>query len=248
VGEIYDRIGRSYISGRRTDPKIAAQLHSFLEGAESILNIGAGTGSYEPQHSKLIAVEPSATMIQQRPQSSAPVIQASAESLPFDYNQFTHCMTVLSMHHWSDRAKAFSEIKRVTQKRFVALSWYSPGLENKYWLYRDYLTQIPELNSSIFPTVYELKVHFPNLQEHIVPIPYDCLDGFDGAYWKRPEAFLDPDVRKNMSVFSKIKNIEPILDKLKYDIESGNWIKRNQKLLQLSEYDCGYRIFVADLD
>ncbi len=246
MNTIYDSIGQTYAVGRRTDPKIANTLHEFLKGADSVLNIGAGTGSYEPEGVELVAVEPSLTMIEQRSDKAAPVIKATAESLPFENNTFSHSMTVLSMHHWTDRASAFAEIKRVTRDRFVALSWYSPALEETYWLYRDYLTEVPELNRSIFPTVSELREHFVEVQEHVLPIPHDCKDGFDGAYWRRPEAFLDPAVRANMSVFSKIKNIEPILKRLEDDLKSGKWHQDNADILDLKVLDVGYRVFVAD--
>jgi len=247
MNAIYDKIGQSYTLGRQTDPKLAKVLHSHLAGAKNILNIGAGTGSYEPSDMDVIAVEPSLTMIQQRLEGSAPVIQSSAESLPFEDKHFSHTMTVLSMHHWSDRSKAFAEIYRVTREKFVALTWCPPISQEPYWLYRDYLIAIPELNRSIFPALQELKQHFGKVEEYVSPIPHDCIDGFDGAYWKRPQAFLDPHVRKNMSVFSKIENIEPILQQLADDLESGKWHEDNAEILDLDELDVGYRILVAEI-
>ena len=244
---IYDKIGKSYSVGRRTDPKLAKQMHQFLSGSHSILNIGAGTGSYEPANMEVIALEPSEVMISQRPKGSAPVVQGVAENLPFEDKQFSHCMTVLSMHHWTDRDKAFSEIKRVTREKFVALTWSPLGKEEPYWLYRDYLKAIPELNRSIFPNVNELRQYFAHVEEYVLPIPHDCQDGFDGAYWKRPQAFLDPEVRANMSVFSKIKNVDAILERLQQDVESGAWHKKNAGILALDELDIGYRIFVAEI-
>ena len=133
---IYDEIGVNYSVTRGTDPRIAEQLYAELEGATRIVNIGAGTGSYEPEDVPLVAVEPSAEMISQRKAGSHPVEQASAEKLPFDDNSFSHAMTVLSMHHWVDKPLAFSEINRVAMEKFVAITW-DPASE-PFWLTRDY--------------------------------------------------------------------------------------------------------------
>src|SRR6185436_6262005 len=155
---IYDNIGHNYSVTRCTDPKIAKQLYDELHGATRIVNIGAGTGSYEPENIELVAVEPSSVMISQRKVGSHRVEQAFAENLPFENSSFSHAMTVLSMHHWQDRARAFREINRVTTQKFVAITW-DPKSE-PFWLTRDYFPEIYEMDKRIFPDFEELNEYF----------------------------------------------------------------------------------------
>jgi SAM-dependent methyltransferase len=159
--EIYDIIGKNYAAGRRADPHIAAQIHAHLQNATSVVNIGAGTGSYEPKGVQGMAVEPSVEMISQRPADAFPVLRARAESLPFADKSFSHAMTVLSMHHWADRESAFREIRRVTRERFVAVSW-NPQAE-PFWLTRDYFPEISQADRMIFPGLRELNAAFPRM-------------------------------------------------------------------------------------
>ncbi|MEM7707823.1 MAG: class I SAM-dependent methyltransferase [Pseudomonadota bacterium] len=242
---LYDTIGKDYVLGRRTDPRIAAEIHRWLQGAESVLNLGAGSGSYEPPDCRVAAVEPSETMIRQRPATSAPAIRAQAENLPFPGAAFSHCMTVLSMHHWQDREKAFAEIRRVTRKRFVAVTW-DPEAE-PFWLTRDYFPELVSLDRTNFPTIDELSRAFAKISVNTLPIPADCIDGFLAAYWRRPEAYLDERVRNNISTFSKISDVESGLAQLAADLKSGAWESRNQADLKLDAIDVGYRVICADL-
>ncbi|MEJ2743690.1 MAG: class I SAM-dependent methyltransferase [Gammaproteobacteria bacterium] len=241
---IYDGIGEEYSIGRRTDPTIALFLDRFLSDSNSILNVGAGTGSYEPSNKNLVAVEPSTKMISQRADQAYPVKQAFAENLPFDDASFTHSMTILSMHHWLDRAAAFREIKRVTAKRFVALTWNPDS--KPYWLTRDYFPEIYEIDRSIFPSTSELSDTFPGMKYYPLEIPADCIDGFTAAYWARPVAYLDSVVRSGMSTFFKINNLEQGLTALRNDLKSGAWHSRNGYLLELKRLDVGYVVAVWD--
>ncbi len=242
---IYDKIGAGYSIGRKTDPNISSCIDQFLSDSNSIVNIGAGTGSYEPEGKNLVAVEPSIKMINQRPSHAYPVKQAFAENLPFEDASFTHSMTVLSMHHWSDRKAAFDEIKRVTSKRFVAVTWNPDSAP--YWLTEDYFPQIHEIDQSIFPSFAELTNSFPGIKFHPLLIPANCADGFTAAFWARPHAYLDDNVRAGMSTFSKIDNLEKGLDKLRADLESGHWRKTNQQIQSLKQLDVGYTIAVWDV-
>ena len=156
-------------------------------------------------------------------------------------------MTVLSMHHWQNKAQALNEIARVTRESFVALTWCPKQETESFWLYRDYLTNVTGLNRAIFPKAADLRHHFRKVEEVVLPIPYDCADGFDGAYWQRPEAFLDPKVRANMSVFSKIDNASEALLQLKNDLDSGRWHEKNAEILELVELDVGYRLFIVTI-
>lgn len=243
MSAIYDKIGTTYSVMRRTDPKIAEQLYAELQGASRIINIGAGTGSYEPDNVELIAVEPSAKMIAQRPIGSYPVEQASAEKLPFADGSFSHAMTVLSMHHWEHKDLAFREINRVATEKFVAITW-DPNTE-PFWLTRDYFPEIYAMDKQIFPDLAELEAHFDDVTIRPLPIPSDCQDGLLAAFWQRPEAYLRCEVQQSTSAFAKIKNLDVGLQKLEDDLASGVWAQKNYTILGLSSLDVGYRLITA---
>lgn len=241
----YDEIGINYAQKRKSDPRIALQIFKKLKTAKKIVNIGAGSGSYEPFNMDLIAVEPSIEMINQRSSNAHPVVQGTAESLPFPDNSFTHALTILSMHHWADRELAFNEINRVTTERFVAVSW-NPDCE-PFWLTRDYFPEIFELDRKIFPNIEEIKNHFDNVQVEPLLIPEDCTDGFLAAYWKRPSAYLDINARNSISSFSKLRNISNGLSKLESDIESNNWSDINKSILTETTLDAGYILISGNI-
>ena len=240
---IYDDIGVNYSVTRCTDPIIAKQLYSELQGAARIVNIGAVTGSYEPENVELVAVEPSLKMISQRKTGSHRVEQAYAEKLPFEDSSFSHALTVLSMHHWENRDLAFSEINRVATEKFVAITWDPKS--DPFWLTRDYFAEIYEMDKRIFPGLEELNDHFDEVKVSPLQIPSDCQDGFLAAFWKRPEAYLSRQVRQAMSPFSKIKKLSEGLQKLEDNLASGVWAKNNHTILGSSTLDVGYRVISA---
>ena len=243
MNALYDDIGNNYSVTRCTDPKIAKQLYDELLGATRIVNIGAGTGSYEPENIELVAVEPSSVMISQRKAGSHKVEQAFAEKLPFEDRSFSHAMTVLSMHHWQNRAAAFSEINRVATEKFIAITW-DPGSE-PFWLTRDYFPEIYEMDKRIFPDLEELNEYFDEVTIRPLQVPSDCQDGFLAAFWKKPEAYLSREVRQAMSPFSKIRNLSEGLQKLEDDLARGVWARKNHTILAASSLDVGYRIISA---
>ena len=245
MSPLYDDIGIEYSVRRRTDPRIAQQIYAELVGASRIVNIGAGTGSYEPQTTDLVAVEPSSEMISQRKSGSHPVEQAYAHDLPFADDSFSHAMTVLSMHHWEDRVRAFSEINRVATDRFVAVTW-DPQAE-PFWLTRDYFPKIHEIDLEIFPSLAEIEQHFDDVKMSTLEIPDDCQDGFLAAYWKRPRAYLSSEVRQSISGFAKIGDLTSGLEKLEQDLESGAWTERNKDILGSTSLDAGYRLVTASI-
>lgn len=242
---IYDHIGVNYSSNRRTDIRIERQIHDRLRGAERIINIGAGTGSYEPKNIDLVAVEPSSKMITQRKQDSHPSIKAFAEKLPFEDNSFTHGMAILTIHHWKDKELAFKEINRVVTDRFVVLTW-SPDAE-PFWLTRDYFPELYLTDKSIFPSIKELKKYFATVEVSPLLIPDDCKDGFMAAYWKRPKAYLSSEVRQSISAFSKIADPTSGLEKLENDLASGEWEEKNRSILNQKSFDAGYVIITAEI-
>jgi SAM-dependent methyltransferase len=240
----YDTIGRQYRARRAPDKRIGAQIERALSGASSVLNVGAGTGSYEPAQLAVTALEPSAVMIAQREGSAAPVIQGVVEQLPFTDASFDAVMGVLTMHHWSDWRAGLREAARVARKRLVFFTW--TGHDQRYWL-EDYLPSLNGLHDHMFPTQADLSAALPECEIRTVPIPGDCSDGFLCAYWRRPEAYLDAAVRNSISTFSLLppEEISAGLQRLQADLDSGEWQRRYSELQKLSALDCGYVLVAA---
>ncbi|MDQ3673692.1 MAG: class I SAM-dependent methyltransferase [Gemmatimonadota bacterium] len=239
----YDAIGRSYSTRRQPDPRLAARLDALI-GNGSVLNVGAGTGSYEPVRSGVVAVEPSAVMLGQRPHSAAPAVRAVAEALPFKDRAFDVVLAILTVHHWNYQRRGLEECARVARDRVVILTW-DPDAEG-FWLVRDYFPEILVIDRLIFPPMELLTAVLGPIDVQPFPIPGDCVDGFLGAYWQRPEAYLNEEVRAGISTFSRLKSIEPQLERLERDLTSGNWERRNAELRHHADLDVGYRLVVAD--
>jgi SAM-dependent methyltransferase len=243
VSALYDRIGRSYPTTRCEDPRIAAAIHAALGDARTVLNVGAGTGSYEPRDRAVTAVEPSAVMRAQRPAGAAPCIDARAEQLPFADGAFEATLAVLSDHHWDDRIAGLRELRRVG-RRTVVFQW-DPAYCEHFWLARDHL---PSFARGLEDWFEAAKAALGATRELPVPIPHDCRDGFLMAYWRRPEAYLDPAVRANISVFALLPpaEVDAMVVALGADLESGAWAERNAGILERDELDLGYRVLVAE--
>jgi SAM-dependent methyltransferase len=207
------------------------------------VDIGAGTGSYEPNDRFLVAVEPSIEMIKQR-SSDAPVVQADAIALPFRDAAFDAAMAVLTIHHWPDPERGLDEMQRVSSRQ-VILTHTIEDL-NDFWLTRDYFPEIVESDLLRFPP-YKHVADKLGARIEVVPVPWDCVDGHLGAFWRRPEAYLDPDVRAGMSVFPRLSDetVERGVSQLADDLRSGEWKRRNAVLLDLDEIDLGYRLVVS---
>jgi SAM-dependent methyltransferase len=241
----YDTIGRTYTATRGEDPRIAARIHAALGDARTVVNVGAGTGAYEPRDREVVAVEPSAVMRAQRPAGAAPCIDAGAERLPFADGAFDAAMAVLTLHHWSDWRAGCRELRRVA-RRAVVLTW-DPALAGRMWLGPEYF---PELWADDAARFASIDAQAKALGAHtidVVPISHDCADGFMAAHWRRPEAYLDPLVRAGISTFSlhTPAQLAPGLKRLEEDVRSGAWHERHADLLALSELDLGYRLVVA---
>jgi SAM-dependent methyltransferase len=242
-GEIYDRIGRGYGLHRRPDPRIGAFVSRALGDSASIVNVGAGAGSYEPADRYVVAVEPSITMIRQRPAQAAPVVQAGAGALPFRDRSFDAGLAVLTLHHWPDWRGGLAEMARVARRRVVLLTWDPSACA--FWLVDDYFPEIMQIDRAIFPTMEELRQALGHIAVSTVPIPHDCADGFLGAYWRRPRAYLDHQVRAAISAFAKLADVEPRLQQLAADLASGAWDRRHGALLGQQSIDLGYRLVVT---
>jgi SAM-dependent methyltransferase len=241
----YDAIGRTYTATRGTDPRIAARIWDALADARTVVNVGAGTGSYEPLDRDVTAVEPSAVMIAQRPPGAAPAVQASAEALPFEDASFDAAMAVLTLHHWSDLRAGSAELRRVARDRVVVFSW-DPTYVGRMWLGPEYFPQYSREDAEGFPSLAEQAAAL-GAEAEVVPIPWDCRDGFFSAFWRRPEAYLDPAVRAGISTLAKRGEDELAegLARLRADLESGAWARRHADLLERDELDLGYRLLVG---
>lgn len=239
--QLYDAIGRGYRTHRRPDPRLAAAVTRALGDAQTVVNVGAGAGSYEPADRAVLAVEPSAAMIAQRPAGSAPVVQASAMDLPLRDDTCDAAMAVLTIHHWPDRARGLAELTRIARRRVVLLTWDPASAP--FWL-ADYVPQVWALDRPIFPAMDELRRELGAIEVQPLPVPHDCVDGFLGAYWRRPTSYLDPDVRAAMSTFGKIADAGPGLARLRRDLDDGSWYRRHHALLELTELDLGYRLVI----
>lgn len=235
---IYDIIGINYADLRRPDPCIALAIAGALGPAETVLNVGAGTGSYEPVGRRVTAVEPSREMIRQRAADAAPAIQASAEELPFDDNSFDAAMAVLTVHHWTDKGRGLREMRRVTRGPVVLLT-FDPAFRSA-WL-ADYLPDLVALDATQMPAMADYEKALGPVRVVPVPVPFDCTDGFLYAYWRRPAAYLDPRIRAGISSFWTIR-AEEGLRRLEEDLASGAWEERHAELLGLEELDLGYRM------
>lgn len=244
MSHLYDRIGQGYAAVRREDPSIAAAIHAALGDASTVVNVGAGTGNYEPRDRAVIAVEPSPTMLAQRPIGAAPVVQATADALPFGDGAFDAAMAILSDHHWPDRAAGLREMRRVAARRALILQCDLQAQLESFWLVRDYLTtfRVESL------TIEELAGHLGAQRIEPVLIPHDCRDGFFSAYWRRPYAYLDQRVRDGISVFRLMpsEDVDRAIEQLRADLESGEWARRNADILEREAMDYGYRLVIAE--
>jgi SAM-dependent methyltransferase len=234
----------TYSASRRADPRLAAQIRSALGDARSVVNVGAGAGSYEPQDLEVVAVEPSAGMIAQR---TTPAIRGVAESLPLPDDRADAAMAILTIHHWGDLAAGLRELRRVARSRVVVLHW-EPAVVRRFWLVDEYLPAIGE-NEAHLPTPEQVGAALSDdFEVRDLPVPWDCTDGFLGAWWRRPAAYLDPVVRASISAFTPLGDAAgPGLERLRADLESGAWERRHAGLLARDELDIGYRLVVASV-
>jgi SAM-dependent methyltransferase len=243
---LYDSIGCGYVGVRRADPRIERRLHRPLGDASRVLNVGAGAGSYEPTDRLVVAVEPSHAMIAQRPQGSAGVVRGVADRLPVSDGAFEAAMALLTVHHWPDPIAGLRELRRVTTGPIVVFT-FDKEVHERQWLVTEYL-----------PTMTDLDVHLPSPATiadvlgggviEVLPVPHDCIDGFCHAWWRRPEAYLDPRVRAGISGIARLPSdvVDRAMAQLEDDLASGAWHRAHEDLLGREEIDAGYRIVVSE--
>jgi SAM-dependent methyltransferase len=228
---------------RQADPRLAESIWQALGAARSVVNVGAGAGSYEPRDREVVAVEPSTVMIAQRPPGSAPVIQATAEQLPFEDDSFDAAMAVITLHHWNDVAAGLAEMVRVARDRVVVVT-FDPERKNDQWIVRDYLPEVPSL-----PSIAQVLDALPPAEVLPLPVPRDCTDRMFATLWARPEEHLDPRIRAATSAWQLVPRAaaDRALRRLQDDLETGKWDERYGHLRTMPEYDVGLRLIRAEL-
>jgi SAM-dependent methyltransferase len=243
----YDRIGIGYSAVRQPEPRIAERLEAALGDARTVLNVGAGAGSYEPAGRDVTAVEPSRTMIAQRPPGAAPVVEGFAEDLPFEDDSFDAAMAIVTVHHWSDLQAGLAEMARVARRRVAVLS-FEPSPSEQLWL-REYFPGAMDSHARAMPPIGRLADLLPGASVEAISIPSECADGFFFAIWDRPEMHLDPAVRRASSVWHQMSDdeLERGLERLRDDLESGSWDERHGHLRRAPELDVGLRLVTAEI-
>jgi SAM-dependent methyltransferase len=235
-----------YSQHRRPDPRIAAPIHAALGDARTVLNVGAGAGSYEPSDRWVLAVEPSATMRAQRPAGAAPAIAARAEALPFDDDAVDAAMACVTIHHWEPAAAGLAELRRVARGTVVVFTFELDGLPA--WQH-EYLHEGLVLERPRFPAIDDVAAALGGRTrvEHI-PTPGDCLDGFFEAFWRRPEALLDPAVRGAQSMWALLEpDVEQrIVDRLSDALSSGAWDAEHGHLREQDSFDGALRLVISE--
>jgi SAM-dependent methyltransferase len=243
VNALYDTIGKGYAGYRRPDPRIAAMIETALGDATTVINVGAGTGSYESSGRRVTAIEPSATMIAQRPPTAARAIQGTAEDIPFPGKSFDAATAFLTTHHWADLDKGLREMKRVARGPCVFLDHEMRDL--KFWMLEDYFPDmIPRMKPLL--ALEAARAVFDTVSTVTVPVAHDCSDGFFCAYWRRPEAYLDVNVRAAISFFAIADDVDARIGRLRRDLDDGTWMRRHGDLLGKAEMDYGYRLVIAE--
>lgn len=247
-GVCYDAIGGGYADYRRADPRIAAAVHGGLGDARTVVNVGAGTGSYEPTDRPVIPVEPSTAMALQRPPALPPAVLGVAESLPLADGTVDAAISILTVHHWADRSRGLSELVRVARRRVVLLT-IDPEVEAGMWLFQDYLPDVLAQDRLDFPTLEELTEALGPTRVLDVPVPRDCTDGFLLAFWSRPEAVLDSAARAATSGFARMDKAREAaaVEGLGRDLASGAWDRAHGQLRSLPSLDVGLRLTVTQL-
>jgi SAM-dependent methyltransferase len=244
----YDSLGTTYTATRREDAVVARQIHDALGIGRTLLNVGAGAGAYEPHDRIVLAVEPSRVMIAQRSSESAPAIVGTAEKLPFLDRSFDAAMALHTVHHWSDTAAGLRELRRVA-RRVVILTGDAEVMD-RLWLAGDYFPGFAfGARAEVQPSAIAAQLG-GRTQVRPLRVPARCVDGFTEAFIGRPEAYLDPTVRRNMSPFRLLPEhqVEEGVARLRRDLASGAWDERYGSLRLQTELDIGLRLVISDPD
>ncbi len=247
-GPAYDELGVNYSDFRRADPRIEARVWAALDDARSVVNVGAGTGSYEPRDGEVIAVEPSPLMIAKRPPGAAPALEGVAEALPLADDSVDAAMATLTIHHWSDLGAGLAEMRRVARKRIVLLT-IDAEKNAEIWTLAEYFPEAMALEEEAMPSIASLEALLPGARIETVPVPSRCRDEFTSALWDRPELFLEPATLRASSLWHRLDPavVERGQKRLRADLESGRWDECHGHLRALPELDIGLRLVRAEL-
>jgi SAM-dependent methyltransferase len=244
----YNRMGLNYSDFRQPDPRIEAAIWDALGDARSVVNVGAGAGSYEPRDREVIAVEPSPVMIAQRRPDAPPAREGVAEALPLDDRCVDAAMGVLTIHHWSDLEAGLAEMRRAARRRIVLLT-IDAEKNSDVWTLSEYFPEAMALERELMPSIESLEASLPGATIETVPAPSRCRDEFTSALWDRPERFLDPDLLRGSSLWHRLSpaTIEHGQERLRADLQSGAWDERHGHLRTQPELDIGLRLICEEL-
>jgi SAM-dependent methyltransferase len=241
-------MGLNYTDFRQPEPRIEAAIWAALGDARSVVNVGAGAGSYEPTDREVTAIEPSPVMIAQRPPDSAPALAGVAERLPLDDGSVDAAMGVLTIHHWQDLEAGLAEMRRVARRRIVLLTLDAEAA-SEAWLIKDYFPEAGSMDRDVMPSRARIRASLPSASFEPVPVPRGCLDGFTIALWDRPEWLLDPEVRRASSIWHRMppEAAERGLERLRVELGNGQWEEKYGHLRARAELDIGLRLVCAEL-
>ncbi len=242
----YEPVGDAYSRIRRPDPRIAADLRDALGASRTLLNVGAGAGSYEPDDLLVLAVEPSPAMRSQRPRRAAPAIDATAEQLPFDEDSFDAAMALISVHQWPHPERGLREMRRVSRELVLVMTFDGRQLD-RLWL-GEYFPELFVAERRRYPAIEDIaRTLGGDVDVLPVNIPADCTDGFTEAYYARPEAFLDPEVRRAQSAWAFVSPqvVERGVQKLRDDLASGRWEERHGHLRNQPQFTGALRLIIS---
>jgi SAM-dependent methyltransferase len=244
----YDSIGVGYAAIRRPDPRLSGEIAAALGRCGSVVNVGAGTGSYEPADRRVVAVEPSRLMIRQRSSTAGPPVVAVAEQLPIGDRLVDAAMAIFSIHHWGDTAAGVAEMVRVSRKRVVLVTMDAEVLSS-HWMVSEYAPEILDVHASGFPSISFLIAELTGAISKPWLVPSDCTDAFFAALWSRPELYLQAEVRASTSVWHQLpeKTVDTVLARLADDLKTGRWDERHGELRNRPAMDVGVRIVSADV-
>ena len=242
----YGIVGNCYARFRQPDPQIAKLIDDALADARTVLNVGAGAGSYEPTSRVVTAVEPSSSMRSQRPALLSQAIDAVAENLPFPANSFDASMSTFSVHQWKDLAAGLREMRRVTKGPVVIMTC-EPAELDCFWLHA-YCPEVIDVAAGRYPQPATIAQALGRRSEiKPVPIPLNCADGFNEAYYGRPEMLLDPDARLACSAWSFVEDaaVQRFERTLRDDLQSGRWDQRHGRLRSQPFFEGSLKLIIG---
>jgi SAM-dependent methyltransferase len=241
----YDRIGEGYAKTCREDPRLRERILAALGAARTVVNVGAGAGSYEPRDRYVVAIEPGDVMAGQRPRELAPAIRAAADSLPLRDGSADAAMAVLTVHHWDEgQERGVRELRRVAAGPVVIVTC-DPEVSGSMWLMADYLPEVADLDRRTFPPPEKLAAWLGGRTRiEVLPIPRDTCDWTLMSFWDHPERVLDAEARSATSGFARMEPavVARVVAAVRRDLEDGTWDARQGHLRKLDEYDAGLRL------